>query len=363
MPKLFVKFSSDEIPGLSGIVPFENKDEARKTLEEIGSIDTDKPWFPTNVSLDEKIVNAINERLRAMKVRKGGEFAAGITISILNELDEKNKKNIFETFFLNVDSSNEPMVGNKYDLPNEFIPIGNLNSPGAAGQAVGRGEFAAILMFGDDASGKEPDLRIPNGEHFSVKESKTASNSWEPGANEHEIKTWSQESAKKISEIIKLAGTNLSKFSSNKSFTFDQIKEIKNELADEDPKIEEIEKILEEWTFMQENNVSHHDILVYRGNSLHAVSKNDPNLIIDRIQVGRAPKIAWKPGEKIQSESSIAGVAVSGVITPLGTDAQGNPPKKSKKKVLDDNAKTQGKSFGNAKPIEEAIQLLSELFE
>lgn len=66
---------------------------------------------------------------------------------------------------------------------------------------------------------------------------------------------------------------------------------------------------------------------------------------------------------KKESKTSFVDETIAGAITPLGTDAQGNPPKKSKKKVLDDNAKTQGKSFGNAKPIEEAIQLLSELFE
>lgn len=57
---------------------------------------------------------------------------------------------------------------------------------------------------------------------------------------------------------------------------------------------------------------------------------------------------------------------IAGAITPLGTDSKGETIKKSKKKVLDDNANKQAKSFANAKQvheIQEAKDLLRDLFD
>lgn len=58
--------------------------------------------------------------------------------------------------------------------------------------------------------------------------------------------------------------------------------------------------------------------------------------------------------------------AIAGAITPLGTDSKGEAVKKSKKKVLDDNADKQAKSFANAKQVHEIKEmkdLLRDLFE
>jgi hypothetical protein len=66
--------------------------------------------------------------------------------------------------------------------------------------------------------------------------------------------------------------------------------------------------------------------------------------------------------EDVQSESSSAGAA-AGASVPLGMNATGKPDSRSASKVLNKNAAVYGKSWGDAKPLKETIELLSLLKE
>ena len=79
-----------------------------------------------------------------------------------------------------------------------------------------------------------------------------------------------------------------------------------------------------------------------------------------------------KPTRQTSESSAMAGVAISGVQVPPGRSPAGKPASsesKSKNKILSNNAKVQGQSWGNAKPlklvkpINETRDLLEHLFE
>jgi hypothetical protein len=80
------------------------------------------------------------------------------------------------------------------------------------------------------------------------------------------------------------------------------------------------------------------------------------------LQIHKGPDFSSLfEGQKID-EFSGAG-AVAGVSVPLGKNASGKPEGRPASKVLKKNADIYGKSWGGAKPLKEAIELLGILRE
>lgn len=366
-------------PTKRGVFEFDNEDELKKALEPIHSAITTKLDKWDNLLLidealaegDRELNPGLTETLKERINALGGDLANLVKNAIKNSNVKELNSLIKNTNPNGIPS--EPKVGEavevqRYDIPASFLPVANYKLSAGAGTAQGRGEILARIMFGHDDSKSEPDVVVPGVGGFAVKQLDTPSSSVEPGAAQEAYKF-----KEKISGFLKgLKGKLNGKlpFTQN-AITLPLLKELETTIvAQKAPKmLSKYTELVEKWSDVNCAAVGEDAFIILRRNTLFVVPKNQIKLKSIEFD-GKRIKIYWPGAQSMKESSAMAGGAISGVQVPLGRGPDGKPAtgdSKSKKKILSKNAKVQGQSWGNAKPlnlvkpIQETRNLLWEL--